>query len=658
MKNIFTLIGFLFFLTTTAFAQKSSSFYDPHFLFAPEKFPVQYGVTRSSNGEPGTGYWQNSADYNISANFNDKSRTITSTCDITYSNKSPYSLDFLWLQLDQQLFNKDSRGQKRMPVSRRSRYGSSGLNFDGGFKIKEVILLEQGDMKNQKSLPYFMYDTRMQVRLPEGLSASNGKISFRITYSFELPEYGADRFGILQTEKGPIFTVAQWYPRMCVFDDLKGWNTEPYLGPSEFYLEYGDFEVNITAPENLTVAAGGELINPQEVLSKEQIKRLDKAKTSDKAIMIISDVELLEKIKNTKAKSMKTWKYKLKNARDFAWAASEFFVWDAAKISLPSGNSSLAMSFYPLESKDQNAWGRSTEYIKGSVENYSKRWFEYPYPVAVNVASNVGGMEYPGIVFCSSGSTNSALFGVTDHEFGHTWFPMIVGSNERQYGWMDEGFNTFINSLADDDFNNGEYSAPPTSATEMSWFLFNPESESIFNAPDAMREENIGSCLYYKPGLGLEILRNHILGEERFDYAFKTYIKRWAYKHPSPWDFFNTMENASGENLAWFWKGWFIHSLVLDQSIDSVAFNPEKGSVVSLSNNLTMAMPVYVEYQTKSGKKGTMKLPVEIWNNTSSFQFLINEKEELTMLSIDPNGFYPDVERQNNTWKKKEISKP
>jgi hypothetical protein len=439
---------------------------------------------------------------------------------------------------------------------------------------------------------------------------------------------------------------------MCVYDDLKGWNTEPYLGPSEFYLDYGDYNVSITVPEYMTVAAGGELLNAQEVLNNEQLIRFEKSKSSDKTIEIISEKEIGNLSKNKKSTARKTWKYNLKNARDFAWAASGAFLWDAAKIDLPSGKKSIAMSYYPGESKGQNAWGRSTAYVKGSVENYSKRWYEYPYPVAVNVASNVGGMEYPGIVFCSSGSTNAGLFGVTDHEFGHTWFPMIVGSNERRYGWMDEGFNTFINSLADEDFNQGEYSSPPTNATEMSWFLFNPDSEAIFNTPDAIREENIGSCLYYKPGLGLEILRNHILGEERFDYAFKTYIKRWAYKHPSPWDFFNTMENVSGENLNWFWKGWFIHALVLDQSIDSVEFIPNKGSKITIANNLTMAMPVFLDYTTTSGKKGSVKLPVEIWNNTSNFQFMIEETDSLLQVNIDPNGYFPDVERQNNVWKK------
>lgn len=651
MKHIIYLFVFVF-ISKATIAQKNSSTYDPHFLFAPEKIPVNYGNTRTASGEPGTAYWQNNAHYDIRATLNDQLKTITATCEITYLNNSPSNLDFLWLQLDQQLFTKDSRGQKRMPVNRKSRYGSSTSSFNGGFKITEIKLVETDANTPASALPYFIYDTRMQIRLPKSIAATHGKIKFLIQYSFEIPEYGADRFGILQTENGPIFTIAQWYPRMCVYDDLKGWNTDPYLGPSEFYLEYGDYNVSITAPEYMTVAAGGELMNVQDVLNNKQRKRFEKAKTSDKTIEIIAENEIGNLGKSINSKASKTWKYSLKNARDFAWAASGAFIWDAAKIDLPSGKKSMAMSLYPRESKGQNAWGRSTAYVKGSVENYSKRWYEYPYPVAVNIASNVGGMEYPGIVFCSSGSTNAGLFGVTDHEFGHTWFPMIVGSNERRYGWMDEGFNTFINSLADDDFNNGEYNAPPTSATEMSWFLFNPDSEEIFNTPDAIREENIGSCLYYKPGLGLEILRNHILGEERFDYAFKTYIKRWAYKHPSPWDFFNTMENVSGENLNWFWKGWFIHALVLDQSIDSVEFIPNKGSKITIANNLTMAMPVFLDYTTTSGKKGSVKLPVEIWNNTSNFQFMIEETDSLLQVNIDPNGYFPDVERQNNVWKK------
>jgi hypothetical protein len=454
----------------------------------------------------------------------------------------------------------------------------------------------------------------------------------------------------MSTKNGDVYTIAQWYPRMCVFDDVRGWNTDPYLGPSEFYLEYGDFDFCITAPASHLVVAGGELLNPSEVLTVEQIKRLSLASKSDKTIMIRTDKEINDAASRPKGKDQLTWKFSLKNARDVAWASSKAFIWDAAKINLPSGKTSIAMSVYPVESAGSSAWGRSTEYTKGSVENYSKRWYEYPYPVAVNVASNVGGMEYPGIVFCGASATNESLFGVTDHEFGHTWFPMIVGSNERRYGWMDEGFNSFINTLSDDDFNNGEYNVPTTSGEEASFSMFRLNSEKVFSTPDALIERNIGMALYYKPAFALEMLRSHILGEDRFDFAFRTYIARWAFKHPTPWDFFRTMEDVSGEDLAWFWKAWFINNYKFDQAIVSVVNDTEKGAMVTIANMEQMAMPVLITYETKYGKKGSMKLPVEIWNNTIDFSFRIPVKEELKTVYIDELKQMPDINFANNKW--------
>jgi hypothetical protein len=493
----------------------------------------------------------------------------------------------------------------------------------------------------------------MQVRLPKAVKPSGDVIRIKIEYAFNLPQYGADRCGILKTKNGNIFAVAQWYPRMCVFDDIRGWNTDPYLGPSEFYLEYGDFDFTITAPSNLVVVASGELLNPSEVLTTEQAKRMAQARLSDKTIMIRNESEINSTASDA-AKKL-SWHYKINNARDAAWSASAAFIWDAARINLPGGKKALAQSVYPVESKGEKGWGRATEYTKGSIENYSKRWFEYPYPVATNVASNIGGMEYPGIVFCGSGATQDGLFGVTDHEFGHTWFPMIVGSNERRYGWMDEGFNTFINSLADDDFNNGEYKQPALNAHEIAAYLFNPNSESIFNTPDAMKEANIGTSLYFKPGFGLQLLRNQILGADRFDYAFKTYINRWAYKHPTPWDFFRSMDNAAGEDLGWFWKGWFLENYKLDQSISSVTFEngqPANGSIVTLENLDQMAMPVVLSYETVSGTKGTIKLPVEIWNNTAVFKVKIPVNEALRSVIIDEEHVFPDMNTANNSWTK------
>ena len=622
--------------------------YDPQALFGPSFYTTGGTISRAATGEPNVGYWQNKADYQINVTLNDATNVIAGSVIITYKNNSPHNLPFLWLQLDQNLFNKDSRGQARMPVGGRSRYGDSKSNFNGGYNISAVKLVNENTAAD-----YIITDTRMQIRLPKAVKAGGDVIKIKIDYSFTLPEYGADRCGILKTKNGNIFAVAQWYPRMCVFDDVEGWNTLPYLGPSEFYLEYGDFDVNITAPASHIVVCSGELLNETEVLTPMQQSRMGEAKKSNKTVMIRTEKEVTDPASRPVAARL-TWHFKINNARDVAWASSKSFIWDAAKINLPSGKTSLAMSAYPAESSGQKGWSRSTEYTKGSIENYSKRWFEYPYPVAVNVASNIGGMEYPGIVFCGSKAEKDDLFGVTDHEFGHTWFPMIVGSNERKYGWMDEGFNTFINILAAEDFNNGEYKTTPIPMDRIATSIFNPNSETIFLTPDAMKERNIGTALYFKPGEGLNILRNQILGPDRFDYAFREYIKRWAFKHPTPTDFFRTMDNASGENLGWFWKAWFVENYTFDQSIVSVTYDndiPGNGADVTIANLQQMAMPVHISYETKSGKKGSLKLPVEVWNNTQTWKVKLPTTEELKRVELDADKVFPDVDFGNNVWK-------
>ncbi|MEO7044139.1 MAG: M1 family metallopeptidase [Ferruginibacter sp.] len=646
MKIRFYLLFIFSAINFSAFSQQVDvvTKYDPHALFSPLFYTVGSTITRSATGEPNAGYWQNKADYQINVSLNDSTNEIKGSVTITYKNNSPHALPFLWLYLDQNLFDKDSRGQARMPVGQRSRYGDAGSNFEGGFKLSDV------KAGNEKA-DYIVNDTRMQIRLQKAVK-SGETIKIKIDYSFTLPKYGADRCGILKTRNGDIYAVAQWYPRMCVFDDVQGWNTDPYLGPSEFYLEYGDFDFSITAPASHIVVASGELQNPSEVLTATQYKRWQEAKNSDKTVMIRTDDEVTDPASRPKVKTL-TWKFKMNNARDVSWSSSKAFMWDAARINLPDGKKAIAESVYPVEAKGNAKWGRATEFTKGSIENYSKRWFPYPYPVATNVASNVSGMEYPGIVFCGSNSGGKGLWGVTDHEFGHTWFPMIVGSNERKYGWMDEGFNTFINSIADKDFNNGEFYSDNSDKSNIVQYLFGPNSESIFNTPDAMKEANIGATLYYKPGYGLELLRNHILGPDRFDYAFREYIKRWAYKHPTPWDFFRTMDNVAGEELSWFWKGWFIENYKLDQAIASVGYdknNPSNGAIVTLTNLDQMAMPVLLSYETKSGIKGTKEYPVEIWNNTAVFKVKLDTKEELKSVTIDPGHQFPDMNYSNNKW--------
>ncbi|MBS1620827.1 MAG: M1 family peptidase, partial [Bacteroidetes bacterium] len=447
-------------------------------------------------------------------------------------------------------------------------------------------------------------------------------------------------------------------PRMCVYDDIEGWNTLPYLGAGEFYLEYGDFEFNITAPANLIVVGSGELQNPQDCLTAEQQKRWNEAKNSDQTIMIRNEKEVTDPNSRPK-KSTCTWKFKIQNARDIAWAASKAFVWDAARMNLPSGKKAIAASVYPVESIKKDGWQRSTEMVKGSIEFNSKTWFEYPYPVATNVAGIVGGMEYPGIVFCSANDSGAGLWGVIDHEFGHTWFPMIVGSNERKYPWMDEGFNTFINDISTANFHNGEFKdesffGDPNSSF-MVKYIFNDQMDGLFTVPEVIQQENLGVAAYLKPAMMLHALQDVVLGPERFDAAFKEYIRRWAYKHPTPWDFFRTIENVAGEDLGWFWRGWVLNTWKIDQAVKGVNYKdnkPENGADITIENLEKLPMPVTVLVKEANGKEHKIELPVEIWQRGAQWRFSVPTTSEIKEVILDPDNKLPDWNRSNNSWKK------
>ncbi|MFV5700800.1 M1 family metallopeptidase [Flavobacterium sp. XS2P12] len=626
--------------------------YDYHDAFAPFFYTKNGTSTRSASGQPGAEYWQNRADYKLTAKLDEKNNEITGTGIITYTNNSPDKLAFVWMNLDQNLFKSDSRGNAVVPITG-SRNGAQGQIFDGGHKIKSVKVISTVKGKSiEVEAKYVITDTRMQVFLPQGLNAKGGIVKIKMDFSFIAPFEGSDRMGVLETKNGKIFTIAQWYPRMCVYDDVRGWNVNPYLGASEFYLEYGDFDVNITAPSNHIVVCSGELLNPAAVYTTEEQKRLIQAKLSDKTVFIRT-AEEVSNLSKTITNTTKTWNYKIKNARDVSWSSSAAFILDAAKINLPSGKKSLAISVYPIESAGNDAWGRSTEYTKASIENYSKRWLEYPYPAATNVAGNEGGMEYPGIVFCSWESKGEDLWGVTDHEFGHIWFPMIVGSNERLFAWMDEGFNTFINSLSSVDFNNGEYKPKPLDLHLYADYYTNPKNETIMSSPDNMKEANIGLLCYSKPSSGLVILREQVLGPERFDLALRTYVERWAYKHPQPDDFFRTIENVAGEDLSWFWRGWFQYNWRLDQGINSIKYiknDPKQGVIISIENFEKMAMPVVLDIKTKSGNVTRVKLPVEVWQKNIEWSFKHNSTEEIESITIDPDHVFPDSNESNNSW--------
>jgi hypothetical protein len=633
--------------------------YNYHDAFAPLFYTKNGTEYRAASGQPGYKYWQNRADYVLNAALNDKTNEITGSEILTYTNNSPDKLSFLWMQLDQNLFRSDSRGWAIVPLSGSRNWGN-GQKFDAGYKIKSIKLLsqEKGKPATETDLKYLIDDTRMQVYLPTDLAPDGAQVKLKIEYSFVAPEYGSDRMGVLGTKaskNGKIFTIAQWYPRMYVYDDINGWNPQPYTGPGEFYLEYGDFDINITAPANQIVVCSGELQNPQEVYTPEQVKRWAQAAESEKTVFIRTPAEVTNPTSRPADKSELTWKFKIKNARDASWGASAAFIVDAAKMDLPSGRKAMSISAYPVESDGDDAWGRSTEYTKKSIEYNSKKWFEFPYPNATAVAGIVGGMEYPGIVFCGINAAGGSLWGVNDHEFGHTWFPMIVGSNERLYGWMDEGFNTFINSLSTYYFNNGEYRRARADMHTVGAQMTRPGLDPILTVPDNTKEPNTGTLLYNKPAAGLTLLREQILGATRFDLAFRTYINRWAFKHPTPDDFFRTMENVSGENLNWFWRSWIQNNWRLDQGVRTVTYvkdDPKQGAVITIINNEKMPMPVIMEIKTVSGKTERIKLPVEIWERNTSWTFIYPSTEELQSVEIDPDHMMPDINSDNNIWKK------
>jgi aminopeptidase N len=452
------------------------------------------------------------------------------------------------------------------------------------------------------------------------------------------------------SEKGEIYDMAQWYPRMCVYDDLRGWDTLPYIG-SEFYLEYGNYDYYLTVPSNMIVAGSGELMNPKDVLTKAEFDRLEQARSSDTTMYIRKPSEVGDPASRPKQDGTLTWHFHMDHTRDAVWSASPVFVWDAARINLPDGKKSLAMSVYPPESVGPDAWDQSTQYVKDTIERFSKHWYPYPWPVAINVAGFSTGMEYPGIVFDGVTDKGSFLFWVTAHEIGHTWFPMIVGSNERRNAFMDEGFNTFIDIEESAEFAGGkfgpkrdsEYSAggePPDTILKV---LDNPDAPTLLARADTYPWTLGHPVSYFKGAYGMVLLREQILGPERFDWAFRKYIRDWAWKHPSPSDFFREMQSEGGEDLSWFWRGWYLNNWKYDVAVDKI-----EGSAVTLSNRGQLVLPTTVEVMFKDGTKERVKLPVETWLWQGKYVWTLDNKAPIASVLVDPDHVLPDDDRSNN----------
>jgi hypothetical protein len=660
MKIKFLPLCFVLLLAVSVHAQKKRrpatvdtliSNYEPADLFSPMFYPERGNDRHAANGEPGPKYWQNRVNYQLKANLDTVAKTLAANEEIEYINNSPDALQYLWLQLDQNTYKKDARSNFET--------GSAPLTnlHTEGYQIESVFIT---DGKIKRKADFIISDSRMQIRLPKALIGNGGRIKLSIKYNYTIPGNFGGRTDYVGTKNGKIYEIAQWFPRMCVYDDSEGWDTLPFLGSGEFYLEYGDIDYEVTVPADMIVAGSGELVNPTQVLTSTQISRLAAARNSDKTVMIRNIDEVNSPSSRPAHSGVLTWHFKMNNTRDVAFGASKAYVWDAARVNLPGGKKSLAMSVYPVESAGNDAWGRATEYLKKSMEYFSEQWFVYPYPVAVNEAGIAGGMEYPGIVFDGITDKGKDLYGVTAHEIGHNWFPMIVGSNERRYAFMDEGFNTFIDIYAQDAFNNAEFGpkrdgeyAPGggNPAHEIVATIIDPDAPTIMTAADAVPEKYRHPIEYFKPAFGMVLLREQILGKDRFDYAFRNYIRKWAYKHPQPDDFFRSMDNGAGEDLSWFWKGWFYNNLKLDLELVGAEYidnDPKKGLQVSVVNLEAMAMPFTVEVQLKDGSKQRMQIPVEAWLQNKLINFTVPTTQEVSKVTIDPDAALPDINRGNN----------
>lgn len=654
MKKLL-LMGMTFMNIGLLFSQHPANInapYDPWEFYLQPFNPPAGNEFRSAKGTPGPAYWQNTSSYLIHATLSEKDTTITGDVTISYTNNSPDELDYLWLQLDQNIFEATSRGVAATAFNN-DYYGVSGKT-KGGYQIEDVTLTKGGQSYAVKPI---IADTRMQLRLNTPMQPKGDMVTIKLKFSFKIPPDGASRFGKQDTQNGVIYQIAQWYPRMCVYDDVEGWNTLPYLGQGEFYCDFGDYDYYITAPSAMIVYGSGDLQNASEVLTAEQIKRLAIASNSDKTVAIIGADEVGKRDMRPNPRGNLTWHFTMKNTRDIAFVASKALIWDAARINLPSGRKALAMSCYPIESAGDTAWSRSTEYLKSCIEIYSNHLFEYPWNNAVSSAGFAPGMEYPGMIFNHYKEVKASLWFLISHEIGHNWYPMIVGSNERKYMWQDEGLNTYANYIANDIFNNGEYQTDPVYFEEdffgsRVYTQFMHYKEPLMIESDAMDTEQ--HYQYYgKTAYGLHLLRTVVVGEERFDYAFRKYTEAWAFKHPTPYDFFHCINNATGEDLNWFWKEWFFTTWKLDQAVTSVAYvdnEPAKGALITIENKGKMIMPVIIKMIQTDGQTETVQLPVEIWQRGPNWTFRYASTAKIDKVILDPENQLPDMERKNNEW--------
>jgi hypothetical protein len=581
---------------------------------------------RSANGAPGPDYWQQRVDYRIHATLDTAMQTLAGRVTIDYTNNSPDTLRYVWLQLDQNLYRQGSMGSRIFAAE--SRWGVRG--FRGGYDLSDVKV-------NGRDVEPRVHDTMMRLDLPQQL-APKGRAAITMSYSFRVPEHGSDRMG----RDSELYEFAQWYPRMAVYDDVRGWNTDLYLGQGEFYLEYGDISFSVTVPAGYTVAASGTLMNAREVLSAAQRDRLTRAARTSQVVQIISADEAVAR----PTPGTKTWQFRALSVRDVAWAAAPDFRWDAT-----SWDGILAEAYYQWP-KAGKPWESAAEMTQWTIRHYSQAFFRYPYPQATTVAGPVGGMEYPMLAMVGTGEDAKSVFSTINHEHGHEWFPMIVGSNERRYAWMDEGFNTYINAFAkelrwQDTLILGSMMANWKSVVDAGMDV------PVMTASDDIPSAALGPVEYRKPAIALLTLRNNVIGTELFDAAFREYIRTWAFRHPTPADFFRTIENAMGHDLSWYWRGFWYSTSLLDIGIDSVSTSGQGSDMtatIALYRATDIIFPVKIRLKYADGSTSDFSFPENIWAQGERYEARVPVPAKVIGGRLWPDPSVPDWNHDNDTW--------
>lgn len=614
-------------------------------IFAPLILPTANSF-RAGSGAPGARYWQNRADYALNATLDTTAKQLKGQLVLRYTNNSPDTLTYIWLQTEQNAFRNNSLNSFIFPQE--SRFGARG--FEGGDEFEHLDqMIGVGAAAKRVKVKTQLNETMTRVNLSEPL-APGKTATLDMAWHFLIPEHGADRMG----RDGALFELAQWYPRVAVYDDVRGWNTEPYLGQGEFYLDYGDYNLNVTVPSGYIVAATGALTNAAEVLTATQISRLAKAAKSDTVIRIITAEELANGSARARKTGTMTWKFAAKNVRDAVFAASPDYQWDAS-----SYKNSMAYAYYRPSAVE--TWKDAADQSRMSIQEYSERWFQYPWPHISAVEGPISGMEYPMIAMENKSADKYDLYNVITHEIGHMWFPMIVGSNERVYMWQDEGFNTFINMFSEArrfPEKGDEMARAGSDRGDVEMLMQRGLDKPINVGPDRIDPRFLGIFAYVKPSVGLQLLRQEILGPDVFDDAFRLYVKRWAYKHPTPTDFFRTMEDASGRRLDWFWREWFVENARFDQTIDTVATKKVGDSLmvaVQYGSKERGVLPIHVRFTFSDGSIQNYKYPAEVWStNTSHYvrQYAFPGDKTLTKVELDPDKLLIDINRSDNIWPK------